>query len=45
MNAPADHVTAIRSLQSNAPEDVLRYFALQSDGSFTVDSMLMHTNG
>jgi len=43
MNTSADHVTAIRSLQSNAPTDVLRYFAVQHDGSFTVDSMLMHT--
>lgn len=41
MHTPAHHVTAIRALQSGAPQDVSRYFEMQSDGTFTVDSMLM----
>jgi ubiquinone/menaquinone biosynthesis C-methylase UbiE len=45
MNAPAHSVTAIRALQSIAPEDVLRYFEVQRDGTFTVDSMLMQMTG
>jgi hypothetical protein len=45
MNTPAHHVTAIRALQASAPEDVVRYFEMQGDGTFTVDSMLMHMAG
>ncbi len=45
MNTPAHHVTAIRALQAAAPEDVRRYFEIKDDGSFTMDSMLMHTHG
>jgi hypothetical protein len=45
MNTPAHSVTAIRALQSIAPEDVLRYFEVQGDGTFTVDSMLMQMTG
>ena len=43
MNTPAAHVTAIRALQACAPAEVLRYFEVQSDGTFTVDSMLLQT--
>ena len=45
MNTPSHHVTAIRALQVSAPIDVLRYFEIQADGTFTVDSMLMLTSG
>jgi SAM-dependent methyltransferase len=45
MNTPVAHVTAIRSLQAGAPADVLRYFAVQDDGTFSVDSMLIHAVG
>jgi len=45
MNTPSHHVTAIRALQSIAPVDVLHYFEMQSDGTFTVDSMLMLMSG
>jgi recombinational DNA repair protein (RecF pathway) len=45
MNTPAHHVTAIRALQCAAPAEVSAYFEIQDDGTFTVDSMLMHMNG
>lgn len=45
MKTPPHHVTAIRALQSSAPVDVMRYFEMQGDGTFTVDSMLMHMRG
>ncbi|CEP64529.1 class I SAM-dependent methyltransferase LALA0_S12e00980g [Lachancea lanzarotensis] len=34
---PAERVTAIRSLQNCAPSDVVNYFDIESDGSFTID--------
>jgi SAM-dependent methyltransferase len=45
MNTPAPQVNAIRALQSIAPEDVTRYFEVEGDGSFSVDSMLMQVQG
>jgi SAM-dependent methyltransferase len=45
MNTPAPQVAAIRALQSIAPEDVTRYFEVEGDGSFSVDSMLMQVQG
>jgi SAM-dependent methyltransferase len=45
MNTPAVNVAALRALQSIAPEGVVRHFELQSDGSFSVDSMLMQMGG
>lgn len=45
MNTPAHHVTAIRALQSAAPREVSRHFEIQGDGTFTVDSMMMHMPG
>jgi ubiquinone/menaquinone biosynthesis C-methylase UbiE len=41
MNTPAAQVSAIRALQRAAPQEVLRHFDLQDDGTFTVDSLLM----
>ncbi|MFT3966858.1 MAG: class I SAM-dependent methyltransferase [Sphingobium sp.] len=40
MRTPDAHRAAIRSLQSMAAEGVTRHFALEADGSFTVDVAL-----
>ena len=36
---PPDHVRAIRSLQHLAPSEVRAHFAIEPDGSFTIDAM------
>ncbi len=41
MNTPESHVLAIRSLQQRAVADVAEYFAMEADGSFTVDTVLI----
>jgi len=41
MRTPETHVAAIRSLQTRAPQEVVQHFAMQSDGSFTVDTALL----
>lgn len=41
MKAPEAHVTAIRSLQQRAGAEVKEYFAIEEDGSFTVDTVLI----
>jgi len=41
MKTPEAHVLAIRSMQTRASADVARHFGIESDGSFTLDSMLM----
>jgi SAM-dependent methyltransferase len=41
MKTPPSHVTAIRSLQQRAGSDVAGYFAIEDDGSFTVDTVLI----
>ncbi|MHB8252457.1 MAG: class I SAM-dependent methyltransferase [Acidiferrobacter sp.] len=41
MKTPQSHVTAIRSLQLRAGSDVGGYFAIEDDGSFTVDTVLI----
>ena len=41
MNTPESHVLAIRSLQRLAGSEVSDYFAIEEDGSFTVDTMLI----
>lgn len=41
MKTPESHVTAIRSLQQRAGADVTQYFAMEDDGSFTVDTVLI----
>jgi len=38
MQPPAAHVAAIRSLQAMAPHEVARHFAIEPDGSFTIDT-------
>jgi ubiquinone/menaquinone biosynthesis C-methylase UbiE len=40
MRTPAERVTAIRSLLAGAPEETRRYFSVQADASFTIDSTL-----
>ena len=41
MQTPPVHAAAIRSLQHRADEQVRSYFALEEDGSFTVDTMVI----
>jgi ubiquinone/menaquinone biosynthesis C-methylase UbiE len=41
MKTPESHVAAIRSLQQHAGTHVSDYFAIETDGSFTVDTVLM----
>lgn len=41
MKTPQAHIDAIRSLQQNAASEVREYFAMQPDGSFTVDTALI----
>lgn len=40
MRTPAEHVTAIRSLQRSAPAEVQRALAFEPDGSFTLQTAL-----
>lgn len=40
MRTPPERVAAIRSLFASAPEETLKYFEVQPDGSFTIDSTL-----
>ncbi|HEY4319359.1 MAG TPA: class I SAM-dependent methyltransferase [Herbaspirillum sp.] len=44
METPASHVAAIRSLQQRAAAEVVDYFAIEEDGSFTVDTMLIEAS-
>ena len=41
MRTPDAHVAAIRSLHARAADEVRDYFAIDADGSFTVDSALI----
>jgi ubiquinone/menaquinone biosynthesis C-methylase UbiE len=41
MRTPDVHVAAIRSLQRRASAEVRDYFAIEDDGSFTVDTVLI----
>jgi ubiquinone/menaquinone biosynthesis C-methylase UbiE len=41
MKTPIVYVDAIRSLLHNAPREVLDYFQVAEDGSFTLDSIMM----
>ncbi len=41
MRTPALHVEAIRALQTAASAEVAGYFALEADGSFTLDTLLI----
>lgn len=41
MQTPPAHIAAIRSLQGRAGSEVRDYFAIEDDGSFTVDTILI----
>ncbi len=41
MRTPEDHVRAIRSLQGRAAAEIAEYFAIEADGSFTIDTMTL----
>jgi ubiquinone/menaquinone biosynthesis C-methylase UbiE len=41
MRTPAERVVAIRSMWERAPDEVRQYFAVQADGSFELDAMLV----
>ena len=41
MKTSESHVTAILSLQLCAGSDVTKYFSIENDGSFTVDTVLI----
>jgi ubiquinone/menaquinone biosynthesis C-methylase UbiE len=41
MKTPTAYVDAIRSLLQNAPREVLDYFQVAEDGSFTLDTIMM----
>jgi len=41
MKTPPERVVAIRSLWANAPDEVKEYFAVQDDGSFELDVVMM----
>jgi ubiquinone/menaquinone biosynthesis C-methylase UbiE len=41
MRTPETHIQAIRSLQSLASRDVVEHFAIEPDGSFTIDTMTL----
>jgi SAM-dependent methyltransferase len=45
MRTPAAHVTAIRALQELAPAQVAAHFAIEPDGSFMLDTMLIEARG
>ena len=45
METPAPLAAAIRVLQAKADADVVRHFAFEADGSFTIDTMLMTAEG
>jgi hypothetical protein len=41
MRTPPSHVTAIRALQALAGAEIARHFAIEPDGSFTIDVVLI----
>ncbi|MEK0082409.1 class I SAM-dependent methyltransferase [Benzoatithermus flavus] len=44
MRTPELHVQAIRSLQAAAPAEVRAHFAIEPDGSFTIDTMTLEAS-
>jgi ubiquinone/menaquinone biosynthesis C-methylase UbiE len=43
MRTPDVLVAAIRALHGAAPQEVRRHFAIEADGSFTIDTMMIET--
>jgi ubiquinone/menaquinone biosynthesis C-methylase UbiE len=41
MRTPQPRVAAIRSIWDNAPDEVKQYFAVQADGSFELDALMI----
>jgi len=41
MRTPATHVAAIRALQTLAGAEIAQHFEIESDGSFTIDVILI----
>lgn len=41
MNTPEVFVSATRALQAAAPDEVRTHFAIEADGSFTIDTMMI----
>ena len=41
MRTPQPRVVAIRSIWENAPDEVKQYFAVQADGSFELDALMI----
>jgi ubiquinone/menaquinone biosynthesis C-methylase UbiE len=41
MRTPVAHIVAIRALQALAPAEVARHFAIEADGSFMLDTVLI----
>jgi hypothetical protein len=41
MRTPSERVTAIHAVWAAAPEEVRRFFAVQADGSFTMQKLLL----
>ncbi|WP_333605906.1 class I SAM-dependent methyltransferase [Novosphingobium sp.] len=44
MRTPPERIAAIRALQSIASSDVSRHFAIEPDGSFTIDTVLIEAH-
>jgi ubiquinone/menaquinone biosynthesis C-methylase UbiE len=44
MRTPAERVVAIKSMWNNAPDEVRKYFAVQQDGSFELDAMMIEAS-
>jgi ubiquinone/menaquinone biosynthesis C-methylase UbiE len=44
MRTPPLRVSAIRSLWENAPDEVRQYFAVQADGSFELDALMIEAH-
>ncbi len=43
MRTPAPNVTAVRALQAAASEEVRTHFAIEPDGSFMLDVLMLET--
>jgi ubiquinone/menaquinone biosynthesis C-methylase UbiE len=44
MRTPAPRVVAIRSIWDHAPDEVKQYFAVQADGSFELDALMIEAH-
>lgn len=44
MHTPPQHVVCIRALQQHMPRDVAELFAVEADGSFTIDVLMLEAN-